>query len=283
MRLRQWFFVFLIAATGCSAHRFFYYPNRILYADPQRLGINHEVVHYPSLNGKKLWAVYFPTPEKVKGTVVHFHGNWGNLSNHFPLALFLLHKGYDVLAFDYQGYGGSEGRPAPKNLVEDGIATVRYAQARLRDPKGSVFILGQSLGGAAGLVTMAREPLVKAAVIEAAFSSHRRIGMTVMRRHWFTWPFAWPMAPFLGGTYDPIRYVDQIAPRPLLFIHGDADKIIPLEMSKALFDAAKEPKELWIIPGAGHLECRRKAGAEYEKKVAAFFDAASALGGSKMP
>src|SRR4029077_6656557 len=110
------------------------------------------------------------------------------------LSLFLLKYGFDVLAFDYEGYGASEGHPTPKNLVDDGIASVRYAQMHLKDGASGVAVFGQSVGGATAIVVTAQEPLVKGAVIEAAFTSHANMCRAVLKRHWFTWPL-YPIAP----------------------------------------------------------------------------------------
>jgi fermentation-respiration switch protein FrsA (DUF1100 family) len=261
----------VVFLAGCSPQQFFYYPNRTLYVDPDKVGLHPDLVQYPSLNGKKLTALFFKTDRKPKGTIVHFHGNYGNVSSHFPLALFLLKQGFDVLAFDYEGYGASEGQPSPQNLVDDGIASVRYAQAHLRNSATGVAVFGQSLGGSTAIVVTAKEPLVKAAVIEAAFASHAEMARAALGRHVITWPL-YPIAPlFMNHSLDAIRYVALISPRPVFFIHGDEDEIVPVRMSKELFERAKEPKKLWIVPGAGHLEPRKKAGAEYEKTVGDFF------------
>jgi len=257
--------------AGCSPQRFFYYPNRHLYTDPDQLGIRNQIVHYPSLNGNMLYALFLPATGESKGTVVHFHGNFGNLSNHFPLALFWTRYGYDVLSFDYQGYGASAGRPTPEHMVDDGMASVRYAAAHLRNPRGGVFIFGQSLGGAVGIVVMAKEPLVKAGIFEAPFASYRSQAGDVIRRHWFLFPF-YVLVPFLNHRDDPLRWIHKISPRPILLIHGTADTIVSPKMSKRLFDAAGEPKELWLVPGAGHLQCHRADPDEYEKKVVGFFN-----------
>ena len=249
--------------------QFFYYPNRTLYVDPDRTGLPYEIVHYPSANGRTLYGVYFPAVGQSKGVIVHFHGNYGNISNHFPLALFLVRQGFDVLAFDYEGYGASEGHPTPQHLLDDGIASVRYAQAR--DHTLKVGIFGQSLGGSTAIGVAAREPLVKAAVIESAFSGHRAMSRVVLKRSVWLWPLV-PFAPFFLSTrYDAIDVVDNIAPRPILFIHGDADKIVPVAMSQNLYAAAKDPKELWIVPGAGHFECH-KVSADYENRIRTFFE-----------
>jgi len=256
--------------AGCSPNRFFYYPNRVLYVDPDQMGIPAQVVHFPSLNGKTLYALFLPTKQTPRGTIVHFHGNFGNVSNHFPLALFLTKAGFDVLAVDYQGYGASEGQPTPKNVIEDGIAAVRYAQTHLRDPKTGVCVFGQSLGGAVGIVVTAKEPEVKAAVIEASFTGYRAMGWAAMSRHILTWPML-VLTPFLSYAYDPVKFIAEISPRPLLLIHGDADRIVPVVMSRRLFAAAREPKTLWIVPGAGHLECGQVAGKSYQERISDFF------------
>ena len=264
-------FLYTAFLSGCSAQSFFYYPNRNLYIDPDRTGLPYEIVHYPSANGRTLYGLYFPAVGRARGTIVHFHGNFGNVSNHFPLALFLVRAGFDVLSFDYEGYGASEGNPTPAHLLADGIASTTYAQSRA--PNVPVGIFGQSLGGSTAIGVAAQEPFVKAAVIEAAFSGQRAMGRAVLKRSIFLWPL-YPFAPFFLSTrYDAVDAVDKIAPRPILFIHGDADNVVPVEMSKKLFAAAKEPKELWIVPGAGHLECHKKA-PDYEKRITAFFEQA---------
>jgi len=263
---------FLCLLTGCTPQSFFYYPNRTLYADPDRMGLHPELISYPSLNGKKLYGLLFQTTESPKGIVVHFHGNFGNMSNHFPLALFLTRRGYDLLSFDYEGYGASEGRPSPKRLVEDGIASVRYAQTRLRKPGTGVALFGQSLGGATAVVVAAKEPLVKAAVIEAAFSGHRAMARDVLKRSAWTW-ILYPVAPFLlGQSWDPIRFAASISPRPVFFIHGTADRTVPSWMSEKLYAAAREPKKIWLVEGADHLEIRAQAGPAYEEAIVSFLD-----------
>jgi fermentation-respiration switch protein FrsA (DUF1100 family) len=263
--------IFFALQTGCNPHRFFYYPNKRLYLDPAEQGMPYDTLEYPSLNGKKLSGILFRTQNTPKATVVHFHGNYGNVSNHFLESQFLVNYGFDVLVFDYQGYGGSEGRPAPKRTIEDGLATVRYAHEHGRDPKGKVVVFGQSIGAAVAAVVAAQEPLVRAAVLESGFTSYRSMARDVTKRSVLTWLF-YPIYPlFLSTAYDPINYVDKISPRPVFIIHGDNDHIIPVEMSDKLFEKAKEPKTLWIIKGAGHLECRRMEGKQYEERLSDFF------------
>lgn len=260
--------------SGCSAHRFFYLPNRHLYSDPASRKLPYEVLEFGSLNGKQLSAILFKTNSPPKGTVVHCHGNFGNISCHYMGSEFLTRYGFDVLVFDYQGYGASEGTPSPRETIQDGIAAVRYAQAHLRNPETGVVLLGQSLGAAVATVVAAKEPLVKAVVLEAGFYSYRSIARAALKKSMLTWPL-YPFYPlFLGSTFDPWRFVGKISPRPIYFIHGNRDKVVPSWMTEKLFEKAQEPKRIWIIGGADHLECRRDAGEKYEKNIADFFEKA---------
>ena len=261
-----------LTMTGCRAHSFFYLPNRVLYADPDKLHLDYELIRYPSLDGKTIVALYFKTPSETPlGTVVHFHGNYANVSNHFPQSYFFTRHGFDVVVFDYQGYGGSEGKPTPRRTVEDGIASIRWAYDHRRNPSGGVVVFGQSLGAAVAAVAVAKEPLARAVVLESPFATYRSMARAVLGRTMILWPL-YPFFPlFLGSTYDPARWIGKISPRPVLIVHGDADRIVPVRMSRVLFERAKEPKKLLIIPGADHLQCRAKGGVAYETQLVEFF------------
>lgn len=256
---------------ACSPHTFFYYPNNRLYVEPHHLKLSYEMLYFPSENGKTIFGLLFRTAQPPKGIVLQFHGNFGNVSNHFIGATFLLDHGFDVMVFDYEGYGGSEGRPSPARTVGDGMAAIKLAAALNRNPDGGVVVLAQSLGGAIAIPAMAREPIVKAAVIQSSFTNYRSIARDVLRRSWITW-ILYPIYPQLLWTrYEPVSWLGRLPPMPLLFIHGDADNVIPVRMTRALYKRANEPKELWIVPGAGHNGLRQQAGDAYERRVADFF------------
>lgn len=272
MGSKMGFLFLLLALNACGVERIFYYPNRRLYADPDRAGLRYQLVYFPTANGNTLSGLFFPAEGESRGAVIHFHGNFANMSNHFPASYFLVRRGFDLLVFDYQGYGVSEGKPNRRNTVEDGTASVDWMLAHSTAAGRGLGIFAQSLGGAVGSVTAARDPRINAVVLEAPFTTYRAAAHHVMKQSWITWPFAWIVPPlFVRRGLDPWEAVAQIAPRPLLFIHGTADQTVPSWMSEKLFARAKEPKRLWLIEGAGHLECRRRAGSVYEKTIADFF------------
>lgn len=265
----------VLALSACAARSIFYFPNKSLFLDPHTVGLDYQVVYYPSFDGKKLCSLLFRTKEKPKGIIVHLHGNYGNVSYHFGQSVFLLKDGYDVLVVDYQGYGGSEGKPTPQRAVEDGRASVRYALSVCRSTPAAVGLFGQSIGAAAATVVAAEEPEVKGVVLESGFASFREISRDVLKRSAWTWPLAWVLPPLIvRHEFDPKDSVAKISPRPVFFLHGTADRTVPSWMTQELYDRAKEPKELWLVPGADHLQCRRVAGPAYEERIVGFFDRA---------
>ena len=128
------------------------------------------------------------------------------------------------------------------------------------------------MGGGVGRVGGRGDPQVKAVVLEAGFTTYKKIMGSVMRRGVLTWPFSFFVPSLIAPAgFEPQEFVASISPRPVLFIHGDRDKIVPVEMSRQLFERALEPKQLLIVPGAGHLECRTAMQGKYEHEIADFF------------
>lgn len=260
--------------AGCSAKGIYYLPTKVYYQNPKALGLDYDLIQFESLNGKKLYGIYFKTASPRKGVIIHFHGNYGNVSNHFGLSTFLLRYGFDLFVFDYQGYGGSEGKPTPERTAQDGQAAVQYVLS-VTSGTAPIGVFGQSIGAAIGSVAAAREPEVDAVVLEAGFSTYKAIIKDVMRRGWLLKPFSF-FVPWIIAQrgLDPADYASKIAPRPLLILHGDRDRTIPVRMAQEIYAKALEPKRLWIVEGADHLQIGRMLGEKYEREIAEFFTAA---------
>lgn len=262
----------LLALAACAPTRPFFPANRYLYYSPVALKIPFEEVVFLAEDGTKLHAMLFPARGTPQGTIVYFHGNFANLTNHFPQALFLVRAGFDVFAFDYRGYGKSEGEPSPAGVIQDGVDAIRYAAGNPRTPGRPVGVFAQSLGAATAAVAAAREPLAAAVVLESGFNSYRSMARAVTLRSPLLWPL-YPIYPLLlPGAYDAEDAVAKIAPRPVLFLHGSADRTVPAWMSRRLFTRAKEPKRLIEFSGAGHLGLRRQDPQGYDAAVVGFFE-----------
>ena len=261
-----------LAVTGYMvlwsvADSLFYYPSQHIYATGEELDVHPANVNFASPNGPRLHGWWLAPHGKHRGTIVYCHGNAANLTLHARYAEWMSKKGFAVLVFDYRGYGKSEGSATRDGTVADALAAIDYALAR--DPKRTI-VFGHSLGGAIAIVASARREAVRAVVAESTFPSYRAIAAA-------TAPAFGALVPlFISAGQDPIDYLAALKNRPLLVIHGEDDHIVPVALGRQLYEAANEPKELWVVPGARHFTPWLHIPKEFETRVDAFFTRALA-------
>ena len=246
------FALILLAASGCATPLFYHPDARSYYAKP----VNAEEVWFASHDGTRLHGWLVPAIGEAQGTVVHCHGNAQNLSAHWGFVSWLPTNGYNVFTFDYRGYGKSEGHPTPAGLVMDSATALAVAARQPGVDTNSIFILGQSLGGPNALWAAALNSNLcpRAIVLDSTFSTYRSIVRDKVKLipvlSWFRWPLSFVLA---SDRWSTQRAIDRISPTiPLLFLHGTADRVIPVEHSKTLYDNAREPKQLVILEGLDH-------------------------------
>jgi len=276
LRPLAWLLPAVGLSTGCAS-RLFYFPDARVYQRPTAEGYAYEEVSFASRDGTRLtgWLVW--APGEARGTVVHFHGNAQNMTAHYSFVDWLPRAGFNLFVFDYRGYGVSEGEPARLGVYEDSLAAIRYVQQRSDIDTNRIVLLGQSLGGANALAAVGRGDVtaVRAIAAEASFYSYRsivrdKIGQMPVAG-WFKWPLSFLV---IGNRYSPGPVVDRIAPIPVVFIHGTADRVIPFHHSEKLHEEAREPKALWPVPGGGHTEAFLRFGSEFRPRLIRFYEEA---------
>ena len=266
----------VLALCGCNS--LYFQPTRQVYLPPDALKIPYEAVRFPSRDGTRLTGIFLQaSTAPARGTVVQFHGNGENMTSHYLSAVWLTAKGYNVFAFDYRGYGASQGVPALKGAVEDGMAALDYVMSRKDLDPRRVAVWGQSLGGALAVAAVGAPPgrPVRALVIESSFDSYRGMAQDVLSRSWLTWALQWPLSRLLiSDRYAPLRFAAGLPAARILVIHGEADRIVPCRLGKRLFALLPEPKEFWSVPGAGHLEIFSGARPADKARLLDFLDRA---------
>jgi uncharacterized protein len=247
------------SVSGCTP--FFFQPMRALVVTPERLELAYEDVYFPSNDGVRLHAWFLPAKEQPLGTVFFLHGNAENISTHIGSVHWLPKQGFHVFLFDYRGYGASEGYPSLIGLQADIDSALRVLLMRPDVDPERIAIFGQSLGGALAIYYVAHSSLrshIRALIVESAFAGYRAITREKFASFWLTWPLSRPLSWLVDDSYSPLPVVDRISPIPLLIIHGDQDRIVPAHHGKQLYDVAREPKDLWIVPDAGHINALRR-------------------------
>jgi uncharacterized protein len=199
------------------------------------------------------------------GVVLYLHGNGLNVGANVEHANRFHRLGLSVFLIDYRGYGLSQGDfPTESQVYKDAQLAWDYLVKKRGINPNQIYIYGHSLGGAIAIDLAVRNPEAAGLIVEGSFTSARAMvdfqsGVYRM----------FPIDLLLTQRFDSIAKVDRLQ-MPVLFIHGTADTVVPVEMSRKLFDATPEPKQLYIVPDAGHNNLAQLAGAEYLQRVHQF-------------
>ncbi len=236
-----------------------YFPSQALVETPGTRGLECRELAIHTEDGERLHGWWVPARSERLGHVLLCHGNGGNVGDRVLHAELLSGAGFDLLLFDYRGYGRSTGRPDEEGTYRDARAA-REALLREAGAEGSpVFYLGESLGGAVAL-RLALEAPAQGLVLQSTFTGVRDMA----RQHY---PFI-PRA-LVPDAYPSLRRIPELR-TPLLVLHGDRDEIVPLSHGKALHEAAPEPKRMQVFEGVGHNDLIPLAGRGYAGAVASW-------------
>ncbi len=276
-------------------------------ASPADHGLAFENIALTTSDGLTLRGWYIPAPDPSASlragssrTIVVCPGHNGSMDADVVVAPWLHAAGFNVLMFDWRGHGRSEGARVSLGVLErlDLLAAVAFAQskgaARTLALAGSarVGVLGFSMGGAVALSTAAGCPAIQAVCSDGGFA---RVTMAVengLRER----GLPDPLPAFLASIFvlvaglrlgidlrqaDPIRWVDRIAPRPVLFVHGQRDPFVPIAEAEAMLARARRAQqgaglgsELWRVPDAGHRDIHLLHTEDYRRRIIDFFNRA---------
>ena len=276
--------------TRDEAHKLVANPRetrKIANETPAFRGLTFDDVHVTTSDGLRLRGWFIPAAGR--STVMLVHGYKDSRSSMLGVAEILHHHGYQVLVASLRGHDLNDGEKVSFGLREtkDLGAFQEYLRARQGVDPGRIGLFGVSMGATISIRFAAANPGIRALVSDCAFSSVAdTVGTSVK---FFTGLPEFPFAPAivfwteweLGGSVrdiDAKKWISQIAPRPVLLLQGGADKVVSPESGARLFEAAGQPKELWFEPDVGHAEFLKKRPAEFEQRVARFYNLHLAAG-----
>jgi fermentation-respiration switch protein FrsA (DUF1100 family) len=231
--------------------RLIYFPLRPLDATPRALGLDYEDVRITTEDGVRLHGWFVPAPS-ARATVVHFHGNAGNISHRLEYIALFHRFGLNVFLVDYRGYGQSEGRPSEEGTYRDAMAAWRYLTETRGLAPSTIVVHGESLGGAVA-IWLAAHTQPAALIVESSFTSAADLGAEV---YWWI-PVRWL-------ARHPYRSLDEIAKvrSPVLVVHSRDDEIVPFRHGERLYAAVTGPKQFSEVRG-GHNSGLAGRGTEY--------------------
>ena len=236
-----------------------YFPSREILQTPAAAGVAFTDVGFAARDGERLHGWWVPARTPSIGHVLLCHGNAGNVGDRVAHVELLSAAGFDVLAFDYRGYGHSSGRPSEQGTYLDARAARDALLSRDGVDGARVLYLGESLGGAVALA-LALELPPAGVILQSTFTSVRDMA----RVHY-------PLLPpaLVPDAYPSLRLIPQLQ-APLLLLHGARDEIVPLMHAEALAGAAAAPTRLHVFPSVGHNDLVTRAGTAWAQAIRAW-------------
>lgn len=232
-----------------------YFKSDSIIFQPQNLSFkdDYSIIKLSTPNGEKISAKFFKY-EKAEFTILFSHGNAEDIFNSTPFFEQLSRSGFNVLAYDYRGYGTSEGIPSEKNAYEDIETAYNYLVNAQKILPEKIIIHGRSLGGAVS-IDLASRKKCRGLIVESSFVSAFRV-MTAV-----------PIYPF--DKFESINKI-RLVKCPILFIHGTNDTLIPIWHGQKLFETANEPKTFFAVENAGHNDVNEIADKKYVENIQKF-------------
>jgi uncharacterized protein len=242
---------------------------------PEMAGIS---VQFPSESGSTIKGWLIPG-KKGAGAIVLMHGVRADRLSMLDRARFLGRAGYTVLLFDFQAHGESEGKHITFGYLESKDARAAIIFLRSNAPGEKIGVIGVSMGGASALPASPNLD-VNAMVLEMVYPTIKQAisnRLTMRLGRWasvLTPLLSYQFKPRLGISADALRPIDKVGSihAPKLFIVGAEDQLTTLDESRQIFNAASEPRELWAVDGAGHVDLHSASKNEYERRVLDFFE-----------
>lgn len=233
-------YVAMVAALYLFQRKLQYFPDTRTI-EPAAVGLpDARVVTLQTDDGERLIAWYVPARDGNR-TIVYFHGNAGSIAFRAVRAKAAIARGFGILLVSYRGYGGSSGAPSEAGLLEDGRSAIAYLKSQGLSADQLVYF-GESLGSGVA-VQLAVEAPPAAVILDAPFTSAAEVGAGV---YWWV-----PVRTLLKDKFDSVSRIPRLK-SSLLVIHGTADNVVPIELGRALFRAAPEPKRMIEVEGGAH-------------------------------
>jgi len=222
-----------------------------------------EDVFFRSNDGTQLHGWYITATHPDSPVLLSIHGNAENVTRRRGWFEQLVKRGITVFAFDYRGYGRSEGVPIEQGIYQDAVSAYEYLRNERHVDAERITVLGHSLGGAIS-VELATRVQIAGLIVESSFTSISKMASLIVP--------VFPFRFFLRSKYDSIRKMRHIS-APVLIVHGDKDQRVPFDLGRRLYHAANEPKSFYHIKGAAHGDIVVVGGIEYYERICGFIRA----------
>ncbi len=246
-------YVPIVIYLSLAIYAWFFSEHQIFLPQPSSYRDSPEILKLRSANGSMISALYLPNPS-ARFTLLVSHGNAEDLGDDRYWLEDLRRAGFNVLAYDYQGYGTSQGKPSERGAYQDEDATYEYLINNLKTSADRIIIFGRSIGSGPAVHLAARRPAA-ALILQSPFVSAFRVLTRI------------PLLPF--DKFPNYKEIGRVY-CPVLIIHGSNDRVIGRWHGEKLFALANQPKRFFLVQGADHNDLDMVGGTSYLKAIQAF-------------
>ena len=222
---------------------FMYFPDAGGRIEPASVGLTGvEELTIETGDGNTVVA-WYGTAQPRQPTLLYFHGNAGSLASRADRIAKYMAAGRGIFMMSYRSYSGSTGKPSEAANVADGMRAYEALRAQ-GVAATSIVIYGESIGSGVA-VQVAAEKEAAGLILDAPYTSV--VDLAAAQYPWL------PVRPMLRDRYESVHHIAAVH-MPLLVIHGENDRVIPVDMGRALLERANDPKSIVTFPGAGHAD-----------------------------
>ena len=257
-------------------------PRLPVTVSPTLWQLPFEAVRFQATDGLWLsgWKI---AADPQEPWIILCHGLGTNRADLLEIAAALFRARYNLLLFDFRAHGESQGRATSFGWHEqrDLEGALAFLGQQPEIPAQPYGVFGISMGGAVAIMVAANDERLGAVAVDSIYGN-----LEASLAHHLKLLYRLPRVPFLlfaSSAYrmrfgvwparmSPLKHIGGISPRAVLMIHGEHDTRMPWLQAKALFEAAREPKELWVVPGSEHLGAHQTDPQAYERRLVHFFD-----------
>lgn len=256
---RRWLLAILVLFLISCNSTWFYRPSDKVY-QPFSVISNKAPFFLQSSSGNLLHSLFIPAKDRPKNTLlVHFHGNAGNITWTSRRYDWLTKYGFDLLVFDYSGYGVSTGEPSPQTTWQDALTILDYSlEQKAAQGWDRVILAGTSLGGNILLHALANHPQKNQfdlVFIDSSFMSYKEVAAGVVNDKPGGYLASKVARWLISDEFAPVKYTPIQLAAPLVVSHCLDDQLISVDLGRSLYQSIGSPDKLWLpLEGCAHAQ-----------------------------
>ncbi|OZS41856.1 alpha/beta hydrolase [Photobacterium sanguinicancri] len=239
-------FLAMLYLQGCA--------NSTFFSPSKSAELNPEIRWLNSQSGNDIAYLWLPTEHpEPQGAVIHFHGNSGHMEETQEKVDWLTQHGYDVMVFDYSGFGHSSGTVSDEAAYLDALTVLDYIAKIKHSTTLPVYTVATSTGGNIFLRAWADRPIdIDGVIIDSSFTSYIDTAEHVVEQGVFGELVSWVVYVIMRDDYAANQVEDNLPIAPSLVLHCEQDVVVPIEFGEGIYDQLQGEKEFWRLAGCKH-------------------------------